>query len=445
LTAAQAPPLAQLLQRSAQAWQRVRGGQSLERAIAETVADAVALRPAVQDITTGAVRQLALLDGLLARLVERAPAPALAALLAVALSQLMRERGAVYAVVDQSVQAARLLGGGKAAAGFVNGVLRNFLRRRDALNEELQRDDVVRFNAPRWWLDRLQSAFPQDWQAIAATATEMPPLVLRVNLRRIAIDDQLDRLERADMAATRVGPQAIWLRRPRPVVEIPGFMDGDVSVQDAGAQLAAPWLGARDGMRVLDACAAPGGKTAHLAELVELDLTALDIDDDRASRIADNLRRVGLNAGIVIGDASRPDGWWDGRPYQRILLDAPCTASGIVRRHPDIPWLRRPTDVAQLATLQAGLLDALWPLLEVGGRLLYVVCSLFPEEGSEQVARFLARVPEARWVPLPVGSPMLQLTPTPVLAAAAGPFRDGASAVPTLHDGFFYAMLEKVR
>jgi 16S rRNA (cytosine967-C5)-methyltransferase len=223
------------------------------------------------------------------------------------------------------------------------------------------------------------------------------------------------------------------------VDELPGFAEGDVSVQDAGAQLAAPWLAAQAGHRVLDACAAPGGKTAHLAETDGLELVALDVDRMRAARIRENLERTGGTADVRVGDAADPSAWWDGRPFDRILLDAPCTASGIVRRHPDIPWLRRPTDVAQLATLQAGLLAALWPLLRVDGRLLYVVCSLFPDEGPEQIARFTECHPEAREVPLPAGSPRVQLVPTP----AAGPAWDGASALPTVHDGFFYALLQK--
>jgi 16S rRNA (cytosine967-C5)-methyltransferase len=434
-----APPLARVLHCSAQAWQTVRAGQSLERAIAAAVSGDPALRPAVQDVTTTAIRQLALVESLIARLVARAPAPALAALLAVSLAQLVRERHAVYAIVDQAVDAARAIAGSDAAAKFTNAVLRNFLRRRDALLDELRRDDVVRYNAPRWWLERLQQGHADRWRAIAATHSEMPPLVLRVNPRRVAIADYIARLAAADMSATRVGPQAVWIHRPLPVADIPGFVAGDVSVQDAGAQLAAPWLTAAARMRVLDACAAPGGKTAHLAELGVLDLTAVEIDGERARRIEDNLRRIGGAARIVVGDVREPSHWWDGRPFERILLDAPCTASGIVRRHPDIPWLRRATDVAHLATVQSGLLDAIWPLLGAGGRLLYVVCSVFPEEGSEQITRFLARTSDARAVPLPIGLPMIQLTPTPAAALAW----DGASAAPTLHDGFFYAMLEK--
>jgi len=243
------------------------------------------------------------------------------------------------------------------------------------------------------------------------------------------------------MAATRVGERAVWLHEPRPVAELPGFIEGDVSVQDAGAQLAAPWLGATAGQRVLDACAAPGGKTAHLAEVANISLTALDIDAARAARIRENLERTRLTADVRVGDAGTPSAWWDGKPFDRILLDAPCTASGIVRRHPDIPWLRRPDDVAHLATLQTRLLSALWPLLGVGGRLLYIVCSLFPEEGPEQIARFRDQHPEACEVPLPAGSPHVQLVPTP----AAAPAWDGVSALPTVHDGFFFALLQKTR
>ena len=225
--------------------------------------------------------------------------------------------------------------------------------------------------------------------------------------------------------------------------EIPGFEEGVVSVQDAGAQLAAPWLGAESGMRVLDACAAPGGKTAHLAETADLELFALEIDPERARRIEDNLQRTRSSARLIVGDANTPARWWDGRPFDRILLDAPCTASGIVRRHPDIPWLRRPADVAQLATLQGRLLDALWPLLGAGGRLLYVVCSVFPEEGSEQIERFVERHGDAMRVPLPVGAPSIALRPTPIPEPALA--WDPRSPIPTLHDGFYFALLEKSR
>ncbi|MGZ8254382.1 MAG: 16S rRNA (cytosine(967)-C(5))-methyltransferase RsmB, partial [Burkholderiaceae bacterium] len=301
-----------------------------------------------------------------------------------------------------------------------------------------ERAPAMRFNVPDWWVTRVRAAFPDPWEPILAAQSEPPPLVLRV-AALVDMDGYVERCAQMGIAVTRVGARAVWVHSPRPVAELPGFAEGQVSVQDAGAQLAAPWLGVEPGQRVLDACAAPGGKTTHLAEVRGLDLIALDVDGTRAARIHENLERTRTSAHVGIGDAAEPGVWWDGRPFDRILLDAPCTASGIVRRHPDIPWLRRPTDVAHLATLQAGLLAALWPLLGVGGRLLYVVCSLFPEEGPEQIARFADQHPEAREVALPTGSPRVQLVPTPAVA----PAWDGASALPTVHDGFFYALLRK--
>jgi 16S rRNA (cytosine967-C5)-methyltransferase len=235
-----------------------------------------------------------------------------------------------------------------------------------------------------------------------------------------------------------VGEDALCLAQPLPVGEVPGFAEGWVSVQDAGSQLAAPFLQAMEGMRVLDACAAPGGKTAHLLERAQLELTALEVDGARARRIHENLARLGLAAEVRVADAGELAAWWDGRPYQRILLDAPCTASGIVRRHPDIPWLRREADVAQLARAQSRLLDALWEALAPAGRLLYVVCSLFPQEGAQQVDCFLDRRADARLVPLATGLPgRLQLLP----AEASEP---AAPGLPAVHDGFFYALLEKI-
>jgi 16S rRNA (cytosine967-C5)-methyltransferase len=430
------PPLAEVLRHASASWQRFRSGQSLDRAIVAPDR----LRPAVQDLTYAAVRSLALSEQIIAKLAARPPAPEVFALLAVALAQLVRERHAAYTVVDQAVEAARADARTASAASFVNALLRTFLRQRERLLPELKQDPAVRYNLPRWWLERMERDFP-DWITIADAQLEPPPLVLRVNPKRIPVDDYLQRLTADGMQATQVGKQAVWLHQARPVGEIPGFGEGWVSVQDAAAQLAAPWLGVTGSQRVLDACAAPGGKTAHLAELGRLDLTALELDRTRTSRIEENLARIGANASLIIGDAARPRQWWDGRPFDRILLDAPCTASGIVRRHPDIPWLRRPADVAHLATLQAEMLRALWPLLGLGGRLLYVVCSLFPEEGREQIASFVAESPGAREVPLPAGSPSVQLVPTPL----AAPPWDGRSTLPTLHDGFFYALLEKTR
>jgi 16S rRNA (cytosine967-C5)-methyltransferase len=441
VSTAESPALADVLRHAATAWQLFRDGRSLDRALTAALADRDKLRPAVQDALYTAVRHLASSERIVERLAARAPASNVAALLAVAVAQLQSDRYAAHTVVDQAVAAAQQSQPTRAASGFINAVLRNFLRQRETLLAELQGDATVRYNLPAWWIERLRSEYPSDWIAIAESQQQMPPLVLRVNQARTTADDYIARLAERGIEATRVGAQAIWMREPRPVAEIPGFADGDVSVQDAGAQVAALWLDSKPGMRVLDACAAPGGKTAHLAELGATDLTALEIDSTRAARIADNLRRCHLSARIVIGDATNPDRWLalaGHDSFDRILLDAPCTASGIVRRHPDIPWLRRPADVAQLTTLQAELLDALWPLLNAGGRLLYVVCSLFPEEGREQVARFGEQHSDASLLSLPAS----QLLPASVAEPAAVSVWQG-SGPPTLHDGFFYALLEK--
>jgi 16S rRNA (cytosine967-C5)-methyltransferase len=440
------PPLAQALRLAAAAWVEFRGGRALDHALELAAATRGAEHPraaaAAQDIVYTAARHLALLEALIAQLAPRPPAPPIAALLALALSQLIAARHPAFAVVDQAVAAARAEPPTRAAAGFINACLRNYLRRADALRAHAERDEAVRFNAPRWWIDRLRAAYPDAWRSILETQREPPPLVLRVNVRRTSVAAYLERLQRESIAAVQVGAQAIWLRAPRPVHDIPGFDRGEVSVQDAGAQLAAPWLGARTGMRVLDACAAPGGKTAHLAELSDAAIDAVEIDAQRAARIVANLQRLGVagdRVRVIVGDAAAPPTWHSGGLYDRILLDAPCTASGIVRRRPDIPWLRRDSDVAQLATIQSRMLDALWPLLAPAGRLLYAVCSLFPEEGTEQAARFRRRWADATPVPLPgCGDATLQLLPTPLAAA-----QFAASALPTLHDGFFYALFEK--
>ena len=441
MSAVESPALADVLRHGATAWQTFRLGRSLDRALAAALAGHPELRPAVQDAMYTAVRHLASSERIVERLAARPPAPDVAALLAVSLAQLQRESHAPHTVVDQAVRAAQLSGHSSAAAGFVNAVLRNFLRQRGALLAELKSDASVRYNLPAWWIERLRSEYPTDWPSIAESQQQMPPLVLRVNARQIKVDEYLARLAQVGLEATRVGAHAIWLHQPLPVADIPGFREGDVSVQDGGAQLAAAWLDSKPGMRVLDACAAPGGKTAHLAELGATDLTAVEVDASRAQRIAENLSRGRLSARVIVGDAARPDTWIaqsGSGSFDRILLDAPCTASGIVRRHPDIPWLRRPADVAQLTKVQRELLDALWPLLEVGGRLLYVVCSLFPEEGREQIARFGERRPDARRCKLPAS----QLLPVSAAEPAAVSAWQGSS-LPTLHDGFFYALLEK--
>lgn len=439
-----APPLSRLLFDSAAAVQAVRSGRSLTDALA--VLDASA-RPGVQALTFHALRQFGLTRQLLRGLASKAPAPEIEALLCVALAQLLPDDAPAYAphtLVDQAVAATRQCRA--AAAPFVNAVLRRFLRERAERIDAAQRVPEARWNHPRWWIDRLRQDWPEQWQALLQAANAHPPMTLRVNRRRVSGADYVQRLADQGMAAHLLddpayGGQAVVLQRPCPVQALPGFAAGEVSVQDASAQRAALLLandGPRSalpaGARVLDACAAPGGKTAHLLELADLDLLALDSDAGRLARVDDTLRRLGLQAELKAADAAEPARWWDGRPFDAILLDAPCSASGIVRRHPDIRWLRRPDDLPPLAALQARLLDALWPLLKPGGRLLYATCSVFKCEGQAQIDAFLQRH-GADAPTLHRGSPGHLLTVPDNPQSAAG------SAI--THDGFYLALLQR--
>ncbi len=370
------------------------------------------LRPAVLDLTFTTLRDHGRGDFLLGRLIERPLKDKTArALLLIALARLERRPEDAHTLVDQAVTAA-----GKPWKGLVNAVLRNFLRQREALLVAAEADDVARWRHPLWWLDNLRAVYPNQWQAIAAAGNSHPPMCLRPNVRRPPTETLPGQL---------LAGGALLLDAPVPVERIPGFRDGRVSIQDWGAQQAARLLDVRDGLRVLDACAAPGGKTAHLLELAELDLTALELDPQRARRITENLDRLGLRATVRIADASRPRDWWDGKPFDRILADVPCSASGVVRRHPDIKWLRRATDVATFVQTQARILDALWPALAPGGKMLYCTCSVFPEENGAQVLAFAARHPDVRRLHTGGTDPDHQLLPAAV------------------HDGFYYALLEK--
>ncbi|MBS0447796.1 MAG: 16S rRNA (cytosine(967)-C(5))-methyltransferase RsmB [Proteobacteria bacterium] len=430
-------PLARLIDHAADAVAAVRAGASLNDALARCPELA---RPGTQALSFHALRWLGTAEAVRRRLAPKAPAPALDALLLTALALLWPEDAPPYAahtLVDQAVAAARRRA--PRSAGFVNAVLRRCLRERAALAEALAPDPVARTNHPAWWVERLARDWPAQAEAILAADNARPPMTLRVHARRGNAARYVERLAAAGMAARPVGPQAVQLAEPCPVAQLPGFADGDVSVQDAAAQLAAPLLigaGLPPGARVLDACAAPGGKTAHLLELAELDVLALDRDPARLARVGQTLARLHLQARCVAADAGEPAAWWDGRPFDAVLLDAPCSASGIVRRHPDVRWLRRPADIAALAATQARLLDALWPLLAPGGRLLYCTCSVFRAEGQDQIDAFLQRRPGATLAPSPP-SPG-HLLPLPDNAGEAG--RGDGAAGP---DGFFYALIQK--
>ncbi|SFN30890.1 16S rRNA (cytosine967-C5)-methyltransferase [Formivibrio citricus] len=384
-------------------------------------------RGAIQDISYGTLRHLGLLNQVLEQLL-RAPLhePELRTLLQVALFQLQFSRAAPYAIVDHAVKVSLHTGTGK-AKGLVNGVLRNFLRNKEELIQAAQRTRNGRYSHPEWWIDAMQKAWPSQWESILTCNNQRPPMALRINRRKIGVTDYRALLSEEGIAATPRDENTLLLDHPVAVERLPRFFDGWASVQDPGAQLAARLLDLCDGQRVLDACAAPGGKTGHILELANVDLTALDADSERLSRVRQNLDRLGFDARLIVGDAAQPADWWDGRPFDRILADVPCSASGVVRRHPDIKWLRRPADFANFARQQARIMDALWPLLAKGGKLLYATCSVFPAENAEQAAAFAARHPDAERLGLPESAPANgQLLPTQE------------------HDGFYYALFRKV-
>lgn len=404
---------------SARILAEVDAGKSLPDALTGVSGMPSVTRASVQDIAYGVLRRHGWAEFLLTRLLRTPLSHAQTnALLRAALYRLETRPDAVHTVVNQAVQAAGELANG-AFKGLVNGVLRNYLRQRETLLAAAARDEIAGNWHPRWWLQRLQRRWPSQWEAIVAAGNAPPPMTLRVNARHGPVAAYLERLLAAGLAARPLGGSAVQLKQPAPVEVLPGFFEGDVSVQDYGAQRAAELLAPVSGMRVLDACAAPGGKTSHLLELADLDLLALDVSSARVVRIRENLGRLHFTAHVRIGDASRPADWWDGRPFDAILADVPCTASGVARRHPDIKTLRRESDVRRFARTQTAILDALWPLLRVGGRLLYATCSLFDEENKGQIDAFLyrhanaQRLVEEQWLPCPE------------------------------NDGFYYALLEK--
>jgi 16S rRNA (cytosine967-C5)-methyltransferase len=416
---------------AAQAVAQVRAGTALPRALARIFSReemTPQTRGAIQDIAYRTMRQLGLADTLIELMTSKAPEPPeLRALLCCALSLICSPEEAAgktyepYTIVDQTVTAAGDPGLAH-AKGMVNAVLRRFLREREALLRKARENPVALWNYPAWWIEATKIAYPQNWQPVLLAGNVPPPLTLRVNLRKTTVDAYLAILSARGMEAAQIGPQAVRLTRPVPVNQLPGFGEGLVSVQDAAAQLATPLLDLHDGMRVLDACAAPGGKTGHILESANVELVSLDNDPERLQRVEENLQRLRLSSEIKVGNAAEK-GWWDGKPFDRILADVPCTASGIVRRHPDIRWLRRKSDTRQLATLSAQILDNLWQMLLPDGKLLFVTCSLWPQESEAQAAAFAVRNHAIR-LPAPG-----QMYPT------AGAEQD--------HDGLFYALFQK--
>ena len=417
--------LAGALRDAARMVARVAEGRSLAAEFERVAEDGTETpRAALLDLTHGTLRRYGRVQRVVRELSRQERSdPLVEALLWCSLYALESGRYAEYTVVDQAVRACALLEKWT-AKGYVNAVLRGSLRSRAMLESRIAADEEARYQHPRWWIDLVRAAYPAQWEQVLAAGNSHPPMALRVNRRRIGLAEYEARLAAEGIVTRRVGGEALLLERALPAERLPGFAAGEVSVQDAAAQRAAPCLDLAAGQRVLDACAAPGGKSAHMLELADVALTALDADAARAGRITRNLERLGLAARVAIADCSQLAQWWDGVPFDRILADVPCSASGVARRHPDLKWLRRAQDIGAFAARQAAILDALWQALGAGGKLLYVTCSVFPQENESVVEAFVARAPGARRLPLADGRAAQWLP-------EAG------------HDGFYYALIEK--
>lgn len=442
------PPLAEIMQVTAEHIREVLAGTSLTQCLATTPDS---LHGAVLAHDSYVLRQLGWAQAVCQQLVPKRPKPLLYTHLLHSLALLeaayrwgadqaqgravcAQERPAevpLYAphtIVDQAVRAASRL-----RLGFhkrlINGVLRRYQRERKALLTQVATQASAVWNFPLWWVESIQQAYPQQWRSILLHSNTPAPLTLRINQRQCSVVDYLAHLKKAGIAAYSPGQETVVLHQNARVTALPGYAQGWFSVQDGHAQLAAHLLPVQDGDYVLDACAAPGGKAAHLLERHDIELVAIDADEQRLQRVHDNLQRLQLQregVQVLVGDAAQPQQWWSGRLFDAILADVPCTASGVVRRHPDIRWLRRQSDIQATAQLQHQICTALWPLLKPGGYFLYVTCSIFPAEGEQQIQTFMQQHADARRLSAPG-----QLLPTPESVGQRG------------GDGFFYALLKK--
>ena len=395
-------------------------------------------RGLTQDLAFGTARWQPRLSALANKLLQKTFKAADAdveALLLVGLYQLLYTRIPAHAAIGETVGCADKLKKPWAKA-LLNAVLRNAQRESEALLVELEHDPVVRTAHPRWLQKSLKAFWPQQWEAICAANNAHPPMILRVNRRHHSRDGYLQLLVEAGIEAQpcTFSQDGIVLAAACDVRNLPGFAEGWISVQDEAAQLAADLLDLAPGQRVLDACCAPGGKTCHILEVEPrlAGVVAVDLEAKRLVRVRENLERLGLSAELIAADGRDTATWWDGKPFQRILLDAPCSATGVIRRHPDIKLTRQPDDIAALATLQGELLDAMWPTLEVGGILLYATCSTLPTENTEVIEAFLARTPGARELDIAGQFGIKQPHGRQLLAQEGG------------HDGFYYAKLIKI-
>lgn len=385
-------------------------------------------RGAIQDLTYGVLRHYGQLDTILNTLLnKKLQDKRLHYLLLVSLYQLCYSKAPAHAIVNHAVSSTRAFVDNQGASGMVNAILRNFMRHQSILLEQVKNDAVARYSYPQWWIDKLRQQYPQDYEAILIAGNQRPPMTLRVNQQLISVKDYQEKLNACAIDSEWLWGSALKLPKPVAVEKLPEFTHGFVSVQDAGAQLAAPLLDIGEGMRVLDACAAPGGKSTHLLELARIKLTALDKHQERLAMVEENFSRLGMHDyRLICGNALEPSQWWDGQLFDRILADVPCSASGVVNRHPDIKWLRRPSDIDAFTETQASILDKLWPLLHQGGKLLYATCSVFNEENDLLIKYFLSRQKNAN-----------------VLPCSLDKINYGQLLPGARHDGFFYALLQK--
>jgi len=383
-----------------------------------------------QHLSYGTLRFYLSLQALLNALVEKPLRDdAIASLLLVALYQLHYDQAPAHTVVNQAVMAVMRMK--KVwAKGLVNAVLRNFSRQQVALVKALEQDQTTTLNYPAWWISKVQKQYPEHWQQILLTGNQHPPMTLRVNQSKLTGLAYQQKLQAANISSQLLDTQTLLLDQAIHVTDLPGFNEGEVSVQDYAAQMTARCLDAQANMRVLDACAAPGGKTCHILETAQVQMWALDVSEQRLARVNSNLQRLNLQAHTQVADVAKTDTWWDGQLFDRILLDAPCTASGVVRRHVDIKWLRRESDISSFAAQQKEMLQALWPLLKQGGKLLYVTCSIFAEENELQINNFLQTHADALHLPLLELPHNLQI-------------QKGQFIPNEYHDGLFYALLQK--
>ncbi|MDB4040066.1 16S rRNA (cytosine(967)-C(5))-methyltransferase RsmB [Methylophilaceae bacterium] len=382
----------------------------------------------IKDMTYGAIRDLGKSNFYINSLVKnKIENLCLEALLHIVLFQINHSRSNDFTLVNQAVDAAKKIDHKKSS--FINAVLRNFLRNKDSLQKQLKENQSAMFSYPNWWIEKVKKQYPKNWEDILNIGNQHPPLALRVNSKKIKIKDYSDTLRKQRIDHTLVSDECLIIRKPLDVNKIPGFLDGKVSVQDLGAQLAAHIIDLKENQKVLDACSAPGGKACHMLELNEIQLTAIESDNQRTLKINNNIKRQGFKAKVLNETINNQNEWWDKQYFDRILLDVPCSATGIVRRHVDIKWLRRINDFQNFADNQLFLLKAAWPMLKDGGKLLYVTCSIFEEENRGVIEKFKQGIDNVSEIDIVFPSNITHIK-NQVLPSDN-------------HDGLFYALLQK--